>query len=160
FQELEDIEKRQAVEIAEGKAALEKAHKYLSVNSFEKAQSVLEDTPQPLRTKEHEELLGRAKTSRQEILTLGGEIRALVEEKRLSELAPKIERLLALRPNHTQAMEIATQLRERSLKAAKLRLSRHEYQEAFEQLTHVPSIVVTEEVEKLRDTAGELSAIF
>ncbi|HEY2411372.1 MAG TPA: pilus assembly protein PilM [Pirellulaceae bacterium] len=159
-QALEDIEKQHQAEVAQAKATLELALKCFSVNSFEKAQSALEETPHPLRTKEHDALLERARSCRQEILTLGGEIRTLVEEKRVSELAPKLERLLALRPNHTQAMEIATQLRDRSIKSAKLRLSRHEYQEAFEQLTYVPSVAITDEVEKLRDTSGELAAIF
>ncbi len=158
--EIEAVERQRVEQTAEALAAFVQAQQFMAAYSYERAQSVLEETPPQLRTAEHTSLLAKTQSCRQELLTLGGEIRAAVEQKRTADLTPKLERLLALKPNHTQALQLADQLRDNLVKAAKASLLRCEYQVALDNLRQVPSTAANQEVETLLDTAGELSALF
>ena len=86
---------------------------------------------------------------------LSGEIRAAIADKRAWDLAPKLDRLLALRPDHAQARQLAEQLRERSVKIAAARLAEHQFQEALDRLAQIPQAVRNEEMEKLQSAASE-----
>ncbi len=139
--------------------SLDEAHQAMANFSYERAIVILEKVPHPLRNEEHRTLLGRATFARNEILSLSGEIRQFVEQKMLGELAPKLERLLALVPSHEQGRRLAEQLRERQVKIAKARLKEFRYQESLDQLDKIPAVVMNEEVETLRDTSAELNAL-
>src|SRR5687767_12928566 len=108
-------------------------------HSYENAQHAIEDVPEPLRTPEHNQPLERAKAARQELLALGGEIRQLVERKQTWDLLSKLERLLALKPNHAQAQQLAETLADNLVKTAKVRLGRHSYREALDSLDQIPA---------------------
>jgi type IV pilus assembly protein PilM len=128
-------------------------------HAYEHVVSELEEIPPPLRSPEAAALLERARSSRQELLVLGGEIRAAIEEKRTGDILPRIERLLTLKPGHKQARQIAEQLRDQFVRGAKKALVAHRYREALDQLDQVSSLVRSAEVETLAETAGELLAL-
>ncbi len=131
----------------------------LAGRAYEAAVEVLESIPEPLRTREINDCLERAQSQWKEVLALGGEIRTLVEARRTSELFPKLERMLALKPNHPQAQKVATQLREQFLAAATRRLNDHLYADALKLLEQIPAFARNEEVETSIDRALELSVL-
>lgn len=135
--------------------ALERARTLISGYAYEGAIAELHDVPPRFVTEEIKQVLNDALGRRNEILVLSGEIREAIEQKRTGELLPKIERLLALKPNHEQAQKIAEQLRDRMLITAKKRLIEHKYPEAIELLHQIPSFVRTADVDKLLDQAEE-----
>ena len=131
----------------------------LAGRAYEAAVEVLESIPEPLRTQEINNCLERAQSQWKELLALHGEIRTLIEARRTSELFPKLERLLALKPDHSQAQKLATQLREQLLAAATKRLNEHLYTDALKLLEQIPTFARNEEVESATDKALELSVL-
>ncbi|HEX5103898.1 MAG TPA: zinc ribbon domain-containing protein, partial [Pirellulaceae bacterium] len=138
---------------------LGQARRFMESYAYENAQHAIEDVPEPLRTQEHRDILLRAKSARQELLSLGGEIRQAVEQKKTWDLLPKLERLLALKPNHGQARELAEVLRDNLVKTAKTRLGEHRYREALDSLDQIPSFVRNSEVSTLSEAATELLSL-
>ena len=141
------------------KIALEQGEKLLTGRSYEAAVQVLGSIPEPLRTAEISDTLARAESQWKELLSLSGEVRALIEAKRTNELFPKIERLLALKPDHAQAQKLAAQLRSQLLAAAAKRLNEHLYADALKLLEQIPEFVRNEEVATALDKALELSVL-
>ncbi|MCE9527139.1 MAG: pilus assembly protein PilM [Planctomycetales bacterium] len=139
--------------------ALNQGQELLARQSFEAAVQVLDSIPEPMRTREINECLERAKSQWKELLALSGEIRLLVEAKRTTELFPKIERLLALKPDHAQAQKLAAQLRDQLLAAAAKRLNEHLYADALKLLEQIPEFIQNEEVNTTIDKALELSVL-
>jgi type IV pilus assembly protein PilM len=139
--------------------ALQQGEELLAGRSYEAAMQVLDSIPEPMRTQEINTCLERAQSQWKELLALSGEIRTLVEARRTSELFPKLERLLALKPDHMQAQKLATQLREQLLAAATKRLNEHLYTDALKLLEQIPAFVRNEEVESATDKALELSVL-
>ena len=159
---LEEIAKIECDRKTHARAAedgLVQARKFLESYSYESAQHAIEDVPEPLRTPEHNQILERAKSARHELLALGGEIRQAVERKQTWDLLPKLERLLALRPNHAQAQQLAETLKDNLVKTAKVRLSQHQYREALDALDQIPSFVRSAEVVTLDEAASELQSL-
>lgn len=135
------------------------AEELLGRRAYEGAVQVLESIPGPLRTAEIAACLSSAQSRWKELVSLSGEIRALVAEKRTADLLPKIERLLMLKPDHAQAQKLATQLRDQLVDSAKKRLNEHQYADALQLLRQIPSFAKSGEVEKLQDQALELSTL-
>jgi type IV pilus assembly protein PilM len=131
----------------------------LAGRAYEAAVDVLQSIPEPLRTREINDCLERAQSQWKELLALGGEIRALVEARRSSELFPKLERMLSLKPDHAQAQKLGTQLRDQVLAAATKRLNEHLYADALKLLEQMPAFARNEEVESAADKALELSVL-
>jgi type IV pilus assembly protein PilM len=136
--------------------ALDRAKMLLSGHAYEGAIAELGEIPPRFRTEEMEQTLAEAQARRKEILTLSGEIREGLEQKRYAELLPKIERLLTLKPGHEASQKLAAQLRDRLLATAKKRLAEHRYADAAAALHQIPSFVHTPEVDKLQDQSDEL----
>ena len=139
--------------------ALAQGEELLAVRSYEGALQVLQSIPEPLRTAKINECLERANSQWKELLSLNGEIRTLIQEKRSNELFPKLERLLSLRPDHSQAQKLATQLRDQLVAAATKRLNEHQYAEALKLLEQIPSFIRNGDAETVQDKALELSAL-
>ena len=138
---------------------LAQARRFLESHSYERAQHAIEDVPGPLQTAEHQQVLERAKAARHELLVLGGEIRQAVERKQTADLLPKLERLLALKPNHAQARQLAEALRDSLVTTAKARFAQHQYAETLDSLGQVPSFVRNNEVLSLEEAARELNCL-
>lgn len=161
-QALEEIAKVQCDQKTFARAAedgLAQARRFLESHSYESAQHAIEDVPEPLRTEQHQQVLQRAKAARQELLALGGEIRQAVERKQTWDLLPKLERLLALKPNHAQAQQLAETLRDNLLKTARTRIGQHQYREALDVLEQIPSFVRSNDVLTLEEAATELYSL-
>jgi Tfp pilus assembly PilM family ATPase len=157
--ELENVERQRVAALASAQATLDLAKQLFADHAYERAQHALEKIPESLRTDEQRDLLARTQSCRREISTLLDEIRAAIDERRTADVLLSLERLLTLKPNHGQALQLAHQIRDNRLKAAKARLSQHQYQEAFEQLQQIPSVASNQDVETLLDTAGELACL-
>jgi len=157
--ELKKIEQTQATGRDNAQTLFNEAKQLIAGHAYERAQATLEQTPESLQNQEYRDLLTHIRSCRTEILKLGGEIRAAVEEKRIADLAPKLEMLLALKPDHKQAFQLSEQLRDLKLKAAKALLTKHKYQQAYEELQLIPSVVVNNNVETLVDTSSELAGL-
>lgn len=151
-----EIEEEIVTRHQEATDALERARMLLSGYAYEGALAELLEVPPRFATEEIQATLKEARSKRDEIACLSSAIREAIEQKRTADLLPKIERLLALKPNHEQAQKIATQLRDRMLLTAKKRLAEHRYADALELLHQVPSFVSTPDVSKLIDQAEEL----
>ena len=156
---IERVEHEQAAQKLAGMETLARAQKQFAAHAYEAAISELESIPATVRSADANTLLQQATSARQELLTLGGEIRAAIEEKRTADLLPKIQRLLTLKPNHAQAIQIAEQLRDGLVKQAKRYFTAHRYQECIDQLEQIPSFVRNPEVETIHETASELLAL-
>lgn len=157
--EIKRVEQARDEQKVKAEQSLVIAAKYFERHSYEKSLAVLDEVPAPLRSEQHQKLLDKSRDCRNELLTLTGEVRAAIDEKRTWDLLPKIERLLTLKPDHTKAQELAIQLRDQFIKLAKSKLKQHTYEEAIAALEQIPSFAKTQEVEQLLDTASELLAL-
>ncbi|MDX1948450.1 MAG: pilus assembly protein PilM [Pirellulaceae bacterium] len=161
-QALADIAHVQQCREAQQAAAqdsLAQAKRHMEGYAYENAVHLLESIPEPLANVESQTLLERARSARKELLALGGEIRVALEQKKTADLLPRIQRLLALKPNHQQARQIGEQLRDNLVKQARQFLAQHRYREALENLERIPDFLRTEDVAKLVETATELEAL-
>ncbi len=138
---------------------LEKSRQLLDSYAYESAFEKLDGIPEGLRTKEIREALEEARYKKNELLTLGGEIRDAIAQNRKFELLPKIERLLALKPDHAQAREMAEQLRDQLCHVAKKKLAAHSYDEARTMLESIPNFIRNTDVEALVERTMELAAL-
>ncbi|HTN75621.1 MAG TPA: zinc ribbon domain-containing protein, partial [Pirellulaceae bacterium] len=157
LEELRATEAEIAAHRAAAADALERAQVLLSGFAYDGAVGELLEIHEQFRTSEIKATLADAQERRQEILTLSGDIRAAIEQKRTADLLPKIERLLHLKPGHAPAQKLAFDLRDRLVTSAKKKLLEHRYAEALTQLQSVPSFVRTPEIDKVCEHAEELA---
>jgi len=149
---------RRALE-EQGRECLQTAKDCMNLQAYEKAAEKLETIPPSLRTAEIVDVLNEACRSKNELRQLSGEIRDALAQNRRSEVLPKIERLLVLKPNHAQARQLAEQIRDDVCKAAKKHLAAHRYDEARMLLESIPAFARNELVEALADKARELDSL-
>lgn len=142
---------------ADTEAAFQKALQCVANHAYENAQSLLEEIKPALRNEGIEHLLSEVRAKRNEILTLGGEIRTALAEKKTLDLMPKLERMIELQPKHQQARELAAQLRLRLLEAAKKQIARSKYQEALDLVRRVPLFMRDKLDESITVQATELA---
>lgn len=138
---------------------LDRARGLVESCNYEAAISQLESIPQSLKLPEADELLAKARAARSELTSLGSEIRQAIENKEVRHLLPKIQRLMALKPDHKQAQELARQVRDSLVKLAAKHVSQHEYAEAVLVLDDIPEPLRTDEARNLLGTAGELAVL-
>ncbi len=137
--------------------ALAEAREHFDAFDYDKAQRALTRIPTPLQNEEMQELLADIQARRDEIRTLNAELEEAVRTKRTGNLWPKLERLLALKPDHTQAEKLANALQQRVGLVAKEKLLAYRYEEALHLLEDVPETVRINGVQKLYEHAAELS---
>jgi type IV pilus assembly protein PilM len=153
------VEQHRADHLSHAEQAVDKARKYMAAHSYENALAQIDGIPEPLRSEEAVEILQQATAARNELLTLSGRIRELIEQRRMWELLPKVERILTLKPNHAQAQQLAGQLRDHFVKLAKAKMAEHKYDEAAQALDQLPSSLRTDELEGFADKVSELRAL-
>ncbi|HZN36500.1 MAG TPA: pilus assembly protein PilM [Pirellulaceae bacterium] len=158
-EEIERLKRAEREQSAIAAQALSRADELIAAQAYDQAQTLLEQIPPPLRSKEAQRLLDRAAACQSEAISLSSEIRAAVESKRYGDLLPKLDKLLALKPNHAQARQLAGQLVGSLIKSAAARLSQHRYQEALDQLDRIPAVVSTPEAGQLSAQARELNCL-
>ncbi|MAR09010.1 MAG: hypothetical protein CL681_24005 [Blastopirellula sp.] len=136
--------------------AYQAASKYIEQQSYEKALSLLEVTPEPMRNDAFQQLHQECLAFCQEVQELNHDIRECVANKEFIDLGAKIDRLLELKPNHAQAIDMANKVRVHFLQASKKRFREEKYAEALEWLSRIPVTQRDEEVEKQTRLTSEL----
>ena len=136
------------------------AEEHFEKHEYEAAVEVLSGVPEPLRSEAVQELLHEAQRTREELAALNAELRrALQTKKQTRGLLATVERLLAIRPDHAQAKQVARALGQRLLGAVEERLKRFRYDEALALLDRVPHAIRTPHVERLHQRAAELACL-
>ena len=107
---------------------------------YDEAARILEQVPPSCRNQNIDELQTRIAERREELATLDRELREAVREKRLFDLPPRIERVLALKPDHVYAKELAEQVWSRLSDAAETRLADYRHDEALQLLDRVAPV--------------------
>lgn len=138
---------------------IERARQLMTACAFEKAFEKLDSIPEPLRTDEVRELLSQLRAKKDELLKLSGEIREAIGQKQIFGVLPKIERLLALKPDHAQAKELAGQVRDQICLAARKKAAEHSYDQARMLMESIPEFVRNEDVEQLLDRIQEADGL-
>jgi type IV pilus assembly protein PilM len=138
---------------------IQKARELLSACAFEKASEKLAGIPEALRTDEARELLGQVRAKQEELLKLSAEIREAIAQKQIFGVLPKIEQLLALKPDHAQAKELAGQIRDQICLAARKKTAECSYDEARMLMESIPEFIRNEDVEQLLDRVQEADSL-
>ena len=137
--------------------AFRRAGECFKAFEYDEAARILEQVPPSCRSHDIEELQTQVATCRDEIATLGRELREAIVENRLLDLPPKIERLLTLKPDDAYAKEIAEQVRSRLVDAAEKRLAECRYDEALRLLEQIAPRCRSPRSEQLERQAAELA---
>ncbi|HND56233.1 MAG TPA: zinc ribbon domain-containing protein, partial [Pirellulaceae bacterium] len=139
----------------EANQTLEIARQAIANHAIERAITLLDDVPQPLRTAAHQETLAEAKARWKEILGLSGQIRSLLAEKKTLELSGPIERLLALKPDHREARQLADQLAAKLVDAARKKMLQREFDDALALLRRIPAVARPAGADEIENEANE-----
>ena len=83
------------------------------------------------------------------------EIRELLAQKNALELGPRLDRLLALKPDHGEAKQLAVQLAAKLRDGARKRLEKRDFAGALDLLRRIPSIATSDDARQLETEARE-----
>lgn len=136
---------------------LEQSQAWFAKQGYDQALTTLEELPAALRDDDFRRLHDAVTATRREVQQLSGEIRELLREQQWTELAPRLDRLLELKPQSKDVRQLAEQLRDRLCATAKRRLAEERVDDALTLLDAVPRCARGESVEVLRDEARELA---
>ena len=95
------------------------------------AAEILEEVPPPLRGSLAEEFRAEVLARQEEIASLQQELRSAVRQNRFLDLPSKIERLLALKPDHAYGRKLAEKVQQHLVEAAEKYLAEHQYDQAL-----------------------------
>jgi type IV pilus assembly protein PilM len=152
-----DAERQQALEKAE--AVCRQAEGCFEGHDYDGVVRLLEEVPAGLRSEVCRNLLAEAEQRQQELVSLRRDLRRAIAGKRVPAAMPLIARLLALKPDHAQARQIAEKVQKRFAQAAEAKLAQYRYDEAVKVLSHVPESLRTAEVAALERRCSELALI-
>lgn len=149
-------------------AALEAARAYAEGFDFDRARRALEDVPCALRDADANGLLQQMQQRIEQIQSLLREIRQDVKANQTIELSFKVERLLALKPDHQVGLNLAAQLAARQRRRdekkgaalyqqAQQCLQHSQFDRAVEQLQAIAEGVRTPEMGKLYEQVNEIA---
>ena len=142
--------------IAQAEAARQEAGALVVDYEYEAAMRLLDNIPPTLRTSKMERLLEEVQARLEEIASLDDELSTAIACERTIHLLPKISRLLALKPGHVRAAELAERFRDRVGRVAEEKLAHHEYRGALDLLDQLPEGARSPELEMLRHRTAEL----
>ncbi len=132
--------------------ALARFHAY----DYDAAARLLDQTPPAFRTGEIEELRTQIAARREEIGCCEQNLRAAIAEKQPALLPPIIDRLLVLKPDHSDARKVAEQMQRQLVVAAERQLARHQYDESLRLLDLIDVRVRSPSTLELRRRAAEM----
>jgi len=138
-------------------AAENKARNSMANRDYQQALLVIEAVPAAVRTEASVRLLDEARSALRDIGQLNVELRSLSRGPLTSESLAKVGRLLALQPDHPEAVRLGARIAARLLEAAQSRLAKCRYLEVKGILDHVPESLQTEPLRAIRDQAWELA---
>jgi type IV pilus assembly protein PilM len=157
--EIEQVESLRRQALGEASAAKTQAAEFVKQRAFDWAVKVLDKIPPPLRDEEAASLLEQARFASRELARLLAEIKEAVQQKRTWDLFPKIDRVLALKPDHAAVLTLANKLRDQFVAGARQRLAEHRYDEARQVLLQIPARLRQDDALALLDQASELAAL-
>jgi type IV pilus assembly protein PilM len=137
--------------------ALKRASERFEAFDYDEAARILEQVPPSCRTPSIDELHAQVAERREELAQLDRELREAVQEKRLFDLPPRIERMLALKPDHSYAKELGGQVWGRLTEAVEKRLADYHHDEAMQLLDRVEPNCGSPRLQELRRQAAELA---
>lgn len=159
LEEIPRVESQQRHALAEANAARLQAAEFVKQRAYDWAVKVLDKIPPPLRDEEATSLLQHARFACGELARLVAEIKEAVQQKQTWELFPKIDRVLALKPDHAQIQSLANKLRDQFVAGARQRLEELRYDDARQLLLQIPAPLRQDDAAALLDEASELSAL-
>jgi type IV pilus assembly protein PilM len=133
------------------------ARERLGAFDYDGAAATLDAMPPPLWDDALRRLRSEVGERQREIARLTDEIREAIERKQLLDASSRVERLLALKPDHTYGRKIAERLEKTLVAAAAKMLKEHRYDEARRLLDQTPDAVDLPEFAELNRQARELS---
>jgi type IV pilus assembly protein PilM len=145
---------RQGQRIA-AEEACQHARQCLAAFDYDGAAGFIENVPLPLQDKEMRQLQTQIAERRRKIDVLSEELRNAVRQRRLLELPPRIELLLALKPDHAYGRGVAAQVQKKFLAAAKKMRAEHRYDQALRLLDQISVWADASDFQQLRREAAE-----
>lgn len=137
--------------------ALQRAEQRFAAFDYGAAQQILQDLPRSLLTEAMQDLLQQSVERQAEVETLVEELRDAVRGNRLLDLLPRIERLLAIKPDHAYAQGLSGKVQRHLVAAAEKRLAKHQYDEAKHLIEQIAPDVRTPLAKQLHQRAAELA---
>ena len=137
--------------------ACQHARQCLAAFDYDGAARFIANVPLPLQGDDMQQLRTQIAERQREIGALTEEVRNAVREQRLLDLPPRIERLLALKPDHAYARSVAGQVQKRLVTAAKKMLAEHRYDQAQHLLNQISVWADAPDFQQLRRQAAELA---
>ena len=139
--------------------AFRRAGERFEAFDYDEAARILEQVPPSCRNQNIEELQTQIAQRREELASLDRELREAVQQKRLFDLPPRIERVLTVKPDHVYAKELAEQVWSRLTDAVEKRLADYRHDEALQLLDRVGPDCRSPRLEELRRQAAELALV-
>lgn len=137
--------------------SLQRAEQCYAAFDYEAAQRVLGDVPRSLLTEPMQNLLQQCAARQEEVETLTRELHEAVQAKRLLDCLPRIERLLAIKPDHDDAKTLSEKIQRHLIAAAEKRLAKHQYDEARRLIEQIAPAQRTPRAQEVRERAAELA---
>jgi type IV pilus assembly protein PilM len=142
------------------KTALADGEKLLQQGEFERAALIFEQLPQRLLTEPMKQFLVVIRDRQVESLSLITDIRLALNEKRIEGLLAKVDQLLKLQPNHTEARKLHERLstlesnkiksqRAKLCESAKSAIQSRDYDKATKLLEQIPQDYRSPEIAQL-----------
>ncbi len=152
-------EDKQRAQAAAG-AAVAKARDLMRCHAYRDVIELLDQTPVPFRTADDTELRDLARTRDDELAALIDEIREAAATNRYLDLAPAVDQLLTLQPEHRLGQRLGEQLRERFCRKAQKLLAEFRYDEALQLLRAIPTLARNHASDQLAEQIGEVVWLF
>jgi len=144
---------------AAAEEAFREGQRLLGQHHYDRALHVLKQIPESLRDPKFCDLLAEALAARQEVAALGQGLREALGTNRVGDLLPKLDRLLALSPDHASARRLAERLQERLCRAAEQKLAECRYEDARQLLQQVPTALRTAATADCYERVAELACL-
>lgn len=135
----------------------QRAQQCFDAFDYDGAARLIDQVPSPLQDEETRQLRTQIGECQKEMDLLAKELRDAVHHKRLLELPSHIRRLLALKPDHAYAKNVAGQVQKRLVVAAKKMLAEHRYDQALQLLDQIPAPTDVAAFQQLHRQAAELA---
>ena len=120
-------------------------HQLITADKIEQAMQRANEIPEVLRSQEISSLLENTQSLQAEITSLSNEIAQIGEKSLTIDLVRKVERLLALKPDHEEGLKQASAIIRGAMRKSKRLANVGEYEKSLEILELVPKIFHNDE---------------
>ena len=141
----------------EAEKAFVEAEQALARQDYRRAVELLESIPPGLRSPAAQAMLADATARAEELERLEQQLATLGEGGSVRDVVATIDRLLALKHDHPQAVQAAERLQGPLVEAARQKLSAHDYQTALKLLQRIPEAVRSEAARELYQQVEQLA---